>query len=92
MLSTPKTASPPSATSPTKMANPPPSPPAHARRAMRVNGLYVVSGLIDLQAHVFSETNGRTRENWDKLGNYKPQREPWRAQTRTNAPLRRNRK
>ncbi len=42
--------------------------------------------------YVIYDTNGRTRENWDKLGDYKPQGEPWWDQTRSSGPLRRNRK
>ena len=39
--------------------------------------------------YVIYDTNGRTRENWDKLGDYKPQGEPWWDQTRSSGPLRR---
>ncbi len=42
--------------------------------------------------YVIYDTNGRTRDNWDKLGDYKPQGEPWWDQTRSSGPLRRNRK
>ncbi len=38
---------------------------------------------------VIYDTNGRTRENWDKLGDYQPQGEPWWDQTRSSGPLRR---
>jgi dihydroorotase len=42
--------------------------------------------------YVIYDTNGRTRENWDKLGDYKPQGEPWWDQTRSSGPLRNRRK
>jgi dihydroorotase len=38
--------------------------------------------------YVIYDTNGRTRENWDKLGDYKPQGEPWWDQTRSSGRLR----
>ncbi len=41
---------------------------------------------------VIYDTNGRTRENWDKLGDYQPQGEPWWDQTRSSGPLRNRRK
>lgn len=39
--------------------------------------------------YVIYDTNGRTRESWDKLGDYQPQGEPWWDQTRSAGPLRR---
>jgi dihydroorotase len=42
--------------------------------------------------YVIYDTNGRTRENWDKLGDYQPQGEPWWDQTRSSGPLRNRRK
>lgn len=42
--------------------------------------------------YVIYDTNGRTRESWDKLGDYQPQGEPWWDQTRTSGPLRARRK
>lgn len=41
---------------------------------------------------VIYDTNARTRENWDKLGDYQPQGEPWWDQTRSSGPLRNRRK
>ena len=41
--------------------------------------------------YVIYDTNGRTRESWDKLGDYQPQGEPWWDQTRSSGPLRRGR-
>jgi dihydroorotase len=41
---------------------------------------------------VIYDTNGRTRDNWDKLGDYQPQGEPWWDQTRSSGPLRNRRK
>jgi dihydroorotase len=41
---------------------------------------------------VIYDTNGRTRENWDKLGDYQPQGEPWWDQTRSSGPLRNRRR
>jgi len=38
--------------------------------------------------YVIYDTNGRTREDWDKLGDYNPQGEPWWDQTRSAGPLR----
>ena len=37
---------------------------------------------------VIYDTNGRTRENWDKLGDYRPQGEPWWDGTRSSGPIR----
>src|SRR5258708_27944540 len=34
-------------------------PATQARKTVQVNGLYVVPGLIDIHAHVFSGTSGR---------------------------------
>lgn len=39
--------------------------------------------------YVIYDTNGRTRDNWDKLGDYQPQGQPWWDQTRSSGPLRR---
>jgi hypothetical protein len=41
---------------------------------------------------VIYDTNGRTRENWDKLGDYKSQGEPWWDGTRSSGRLRNRRK
>ncbi|MFN0103321.1 MAG: amidohydrolase/deacetylase family metallohydrolase [Bryobacteraceae bacterium] len=41
---------------------------------------------------VIYDTNGRTRENWDKLGDYQPQGEPWWDGTRSSGRLRNRRK
>ena len=38
---------------------------------------------------VIYDTNGRTRENWDKLGDYQPQGEAWWDATRSSGPIRR---
>jgi len=40
---------------------------------------------------VIYDTNGRTRESWDKLGDYEPQGEPWWDGTRSSGPVRRRR-
>ena len=40
---------------------------------------------------VIYDTNGRTRESWDKLGDYQPQGEPWWDGTRGSGPVRRRR-
>jgi dihydroorotase len=41
---------------------------------------------------VIYDTNGRTRESWDKLGDYNPQGEPWWDGTRSSGPVRVRRK
>jgi dihydroorotase len=41
---------------------------------------------------VIYDTNGRTRESWDKLGDYNPQGEPWWDGTRSSGPVRGKRK
>lgn len=41
---------------------------------------------------VIYDTNGRTRENWDKLGDYNPQGEPWWDASRSSGPIRPRRK
>jgi dihydroorotase len=41
---------------------------------------------------VVYDTNGRTRENWDKLGDYKPQGEPWWDGTRSSGRSRNRRR
>ncbi len=41
---------------------------------------------------VIYDTNGRTRDNWDKLGDYKALGEPWWDATRSSGPLRNRRK
>ena len=41
---------------------------------------------------VIYDSNGRTRESWDKLGNYKPQGESWWDGTRSSGRLRNRRK
>jgi dihydroorotase len=48
------------------------------------NELTVRDGLV------IYDNNGRTRENWDKLGDYQPQGEPWWDGTRSSGPVRRN--
>ena len=58
-----------------------------------LRGTHRLSNELTLRdGYVIYDTNGRTRENWDKLGDYQPQGEPWWDQTRSSGPLRRNRK
>ncbi|HEU0120884.1 MAG TPA: amidohydrolase/deacetylase family metallohydrolase [Bryobacteraceae bacterium] len=55
-----------------------------------MRGMMKLSNELTLRdGYVIYDTNGRTRENWDKLGDYQPQGEPWWDQTRSSGPLRR---